>query len=82
MLTPVDKLPPSGGKQGEPFAARDVREFQRKKLDVAICEIEGKKPDAIKKSASSYIKKRGIKDVEAVRRGGKCYLVRIPLPIR
>lgn len=82
MLTPVDELPPSGGRQSEPFAAKDVREFQRKRLDIAICEIEGKKPDAIKKSASSYIRKRGIKDVEAVRRGGKCYLVRIPQTVR
>ncbi|MBR2681653.1 MAG: hypothetical protein IKE22_00105 [Atopobiaceae bacterium] len=82
MLTPVDDLPPNIGRLSEPFAAKDVRAFQRRDLDVAICEIEGKKPEAIRKSAMSYIKRHGIRDIEAVQRGGKCYLVRIPNTIR
>ena len=81
MLRQVDDLPESGGKRTEPFAARDVREFLRKRMDVAIVEVEGKKPEAIKKSATSYIRKKGIEGVEAVQRAGKCYLYRtMPYP--
>jgi len=77
MLTPVDTLPPHGGRHAQAFAAADVREFLRKDLDLAEVSVKGKKPDAIKKSCMSYIRKMRIKDVEAVQRGGKCFLVRI-----
>lgn len=79
-IRPVKDLPARAGfgVKGTSYVAADMREFIRKGMDVALIEIEGKKPGQIVVACKKFIKAhpeqyRGIK---AGVRGGRAYVWR------
>ena len=60
------------------FVDADMREFVRRGMDVAVLEVEGKKPSAIVDACKRYIKAHPaqLRGVHAGMRGGKAYVWR------
>ena len=79
-IRPVRELPvrKSGRAAGESYVAADMREFVRKGMDVAVLEVEGKKPSAIVDACKRYIKAHPeqLRGCKAGVRGGKAYVWR------
>ena len=79
-IRPVKELPvlKSGRAAGESYVAADMREFVRKGMDVAVLEVEGKKPSAIVDACKRYIKAHPeqLRGCKAGVRGGKAYVWR------
>lgn len=79
-IRPVKELPvlKSGRAAGDPYVAADMREFVRKGMDVAVIEIEGKKPESVVSACKKFIKDRPeqYRGVHAGVRGGRAYVWR------
>lgn len=79
-IRPVKEVPTRrrGYVQGETFVDADMREFVRRGMDVAVLEVEGKKPSAIADACKRYIKAHPeqLRGCKAGVRGGKAYVWR------
>lgn len=79
-IRPVKDLPARAGfsAKGDSYVAADMREFIRKGMDVAVIEIEGKKPDQIVAACKKFVKDRPeqYRGVHAGVRGGRAYVWR------
>lgn len=79
-IRPVKELPARAGfgVNGSSYVAADLREFIRKGMDVALIEIEGKKPAQIVAACKKFVKDRPeqYRGVKAGVRGGRAYVWR------
>lgn len=79
-IRPVKDLPARAGfcEKGTSFVAADLREFIRKGMEVALIEIEGKKPAQIVAACKKFIKAHPeqYRGVKAGVRGGRAYVWR------
>lgn len=79
-IRPVKEVPTRrrGYVHGETFVDADMREFVRRGMDVAVLEVEGKKPSAIVDACKRYIKAHPeqLRGCKAGVRGGKAYVWR------
>ena len=77
-IRPVRELPKRvhGFKTRDSFVDADMREFVRRGMDVAVLEVEGKKPSAIVDACKRYIKAHPeqLRGCKAGVRGGRAYV--------
>ena len=78
MLRPCEKLPERVTLSRASVYEADVREFARKKMDVAIIEKEGKTAHQIAQSLRIFLKSNRDKypGIQVAERRGVCYLYR------
>lgn len=79
-IRPVKDMPARAGSgvKGTSYVAADMREFIRKGMDVAVIEIEGKKPAIVVAACTKFIKAHPeqYRGVKAGVRGGRAYVWR------
>jgi hypothetical protein len=79
-IRPVKELPARAGfgVKGSSYVAADLREFVRKGMDVAVIDVEGKKPAQIVVACKKYVEAHPeqYRGVKAGVRGGRAYVWR------
>lgn len=79
-IRPVKELPARAGfgVKGTSYVAADMRGFVRKGMDVAVIDVEGKKPAQIVVACKKYIEAHPeqYRGVKAGVRGGRAYVWR------